>query len=161
MRKVYVVLAWIVAIGVAVQAAALAFGVGGMVHHVQGGGVIDAGILAPGDRPSAFVGEIGFPIHGIVGGMVIPLAAILLLIASFFVKVPRARVWAAAVFVAVALQALAGYSLTDVPYLGLFHGANALVLLVLALIAARNATRRTSAPQDATPSPRETGNVRV
>ena len=41
MRRFYIVLAWIIAGGVVVQAAAIAFGFGGMVGYVQEGGVVD------------------------------------------------------------------------------------------------------------------------
>lgn len=159
MRKLYVILAWVVAIGVVVQAAAIALGVSGMVHYVRGGGVVDSGLLAPGDRPFAFSGEIGFLIHALVGGLVIPIAAFLLMLGSFFVKRPRARLWGVVVFGVAFLQVMAGYSLTDVPYLGLFHGANALILLVTALLAARTATGRSST-KALSEALAEAGNVR-
>lgn len=139
MRKTYSVIAWIIAGGVVVQAASIAFGLGGMVHYVQEGGVVDKALVE--SRQATFTGDLGFPIHGIVGGMVIPLAAIALLIVSFFVKVRGARRWAAIVLGVVALQITLGYSITDLPYLGLIHGANALAVLLTALYAALRARR--------------------
>ena len=134
MRRIYSVFAWIVAAGVAVQAASIAFGLGGMAHYIQDGGVIDKALVE--SREATFVGDLGFPIHGIVGGMVIPLAAVALLIAAFFVKVRGARLWAAIVLGVVALQITLGYSIVDMPYLGLVHGANALAVLLAAVYAA-------------------------
>jgi heme A synthase len=140
MRKIYSVIAWIVAGGVVVQAASIAFGFGGMVHYVQDGGVVDKALIE--SHQATFTGDLGFPIHGIVGGTVIPLAALALLIISFFVKARGARLWAAIVLALVALQVTLGYSIVDMPYLGLIHGANALAVLLTALYAAMRISRR-------------------
>ncbi|MGW5240480.1 DUF6220 domain-containing protein [Monashia sp. NPDC004114] len=152
MRKTYIVLAWIIAGGVFVQAAAIAFGFGGMAGFVQDGGVVDKA-LVESQTASNFTGELGFVVHGIVGGMVIPAAALLLLVVSFFVRTPRARTWAAVLFGLVVVQAMLGYSIVDVPYLGLLHGANALALLLIAVHAARRA-RVAGAVEAASPSTR-------
>ena len=45
MRKLYSALAWIVAGGVVVQAAAIAFGFGGMAGYVMDGGVVDKALM--------------------------------------------------------------------------------------------------------------------
>ena len=140
MRKVYSAIAWIIAVGVVVQAASIAFGFGGMVHYVQDGGVIDKAIIE--SHQATFTGDLGFPIHGIVGGTVIPLAALALLIVAFFVKARGARLWAAIVLALVALQITLGYSITDMPYLGLIHGANALAVLLAATYTALRISRR-------------------
>jgi len=134
MRKVYSVIAWIIAGGVVVQAASIALGLGGMLSYVQDGGVIDKAVVESGQQ--AYTGDVGFPIHELVGGMVIPIAAVALLVVSFFVKVRGARMWAAIVFGLVAIQALLGYSIADLPYAGLVHGANALAVLLASVYAA-------------------------
>ena len=139
MRRTYSVIAWIIAGGVVVQAASIAFGFGGMVHYIQDGGVVDKALIE--SQQATFTGDLGFPIHGMVGGMVMPLAALLLLIVSFFVKVRGARLWGAIVFGLVALQITLGYSITDMPYLGLIHGANALAVLLTAVNAALHVRR--------------------
>lgn len=150
MRRTYSVIAWIVAGGVAVQAASIAFGLGGMARYIQDGGVIDKALVE--SRQAVFVGELGFPIHGIVGGMVIPVAALALLAVSFFVKARGARMWAAIVLGVVALQITLGYSITDMPYLGLIHGANALAVFLTAVYAARRISRPNAAGLAAKPS---------
>lgn len=150
MRKTYQFLAWIIVGGVVVQAASIAFGFGGMSGYVNGGGVVDKALVESRSLGN-FTGEIGFLIHAIVGGMVVPLAAALLLTVSFFAGVPRGRTRALVVFGLVALQATVGYSIKDLPYLGLLHGANALAVLLTALVAAR-ASRRT--PEAAPTVPR-------
>ncbi|WP_407709848.1 hypothetical protein ACJJV6_02380 [Arthrobacter nitrophenolicus] len=148
MRRFYSAVAWIIAGCVAVQAASIAFGLGGMAHYIQEGGVIDKALVESGE--ATFTGDLGFPIHGIVGGMVIPFAAVVLLLVAFFVKVRGARLWAAIVLGVVALQTTLGYSITDMPYLGLVHGANALAVFLAAVYAARRVSRspalRTEAP---------------
>jgi len=143
MRRLYSIIAWIIAGGVVVQAASIAFAMGGISHFIQDGGVIDKALVE--SRQATFTGDLGFPIHGIVGGMVIPLAAIALLIVAFFVKLRGARLWAAIVLVLVALQITLGYSISGMPYLGLIHGANALAVLLAAIYAARHVSRRQGA----------------
>jgi len=138
MRKVYSGIAWLIAGLVVVQAAAIALGFGGMMHFVDGGGVVDKG-LTESRTLGNFAGEIGFPIHGIVGGMLIPLAAVALLVVSWFTKVRGASWWAAGLFVLIALQGMVGYSIKDLPYLGVLHGANALAVFVVAVVCARRA----------------------
>ena len=138
MRKTYIVLAWIIVGCVFVQAASIAFGFGGMSGFVQNGGVVDKA-LVESRTTSNFTGELGFPIHAIVGGLVIPVLALVLLVVSFFVRTPRARTWAAVLFGLVFVQLMLGYSIVDLPYLGLVHGANALAVLLTAVHAARRA----------------------
>ena len=135
MRRTYVVLAWVIAGGVFVQAMAVAFGVGGESHFIQGGGVVDKALVE--SRTADFTGVIGFPIHGIVGGMVIPLAALALVVVSFFARIPGGRKWAAILLGLVFVQVMAGYSIKDLPYLGILHGGNALAVLLTAVHAAR------------------------
>jgi heme A synthase len=134
MRKLYAGLAWTVAGAVVVQAAAIAFAFGGMLNLVAEGGVVDKALLEA--FQAGGVGELGFLIHGLVGGVVIPLLALALLVVSFFVRARGARPWAAIVFGLVALQVTLGFSITDMPYLGLIHGANALAVVAAASIAA-------------------------
>lgn len=148
MRKVFSALAWIIAGGVVVQAAAIAFAFGGVLNRVSEGGVVDKALLESGGAGGT--GELGFWIHGIVGGVVIPLLALALLVVSFFVRARGARLWAALTFGLVALQVALGFSITDVPYLGLIHGANALAIVLAAGMAAFRMRRSSRAGADAT-----------
>ena len=140
MRKVFSGIAWLIAGLVVVQAAAIALGFGGMMHFVDGGGVVDKG-LTESRTLGNFAGEIGFPIHGIVGGVLIPVAAIALLVVSWFTKLRGASWWAAGLFVLILLQGMVGYSIKDLPYLGVLHGSNALAVFVVAVVCARRAAR--------------------
>jgi hypothetical protein len=134
MRTLYTGLAWTVAGAVVVQAAAIAFAFGGMLNLVSEGGVVDKALLE--SFQAAGVGEAGFLIHGVVGGVLIPLVAVALLVVSFFVRVRGTTTWAAIVLGLVALQVTLGFSVTDMPYLGLVHGANALAIVAAAAVAA-------------------------
>ncbi|WP_371405456.1 hypothetical protein OHA10_07605 [Kribbella sp. NBC_00662] len=84
-------------------------------------------------------GNWGHSLHGIVGSMIIPLLAILLLIVSFFAKVDGGVKWALYVFGLVALQIAFAFAAFAAPVIGALHGANALALLAVAGIAARRA----------------------
>ena len=77
MRKVYLVLAWMVVAEVVIQAGSIALGMGAMSHHMSEGGVVDKASLEDGEL--SWVGEIGFPIHYINGGLVVPVLALVLL----------------------------------------------------------------------------------
>ena len=92
-------------------------------------------------QASLFPEEVGFMVHGLNGMMIVPVVALLLLVVSFFAKVPRGSVLAGAVVGLVALQVLLGMFGRGIPALGLLHGANALALFTVAVIAARRAAR--------------------
>ena len=144
MRRLYTGLAWTVAGAVVIQAAAIAFAFGGMLNLIAEGGVVDKALLE--SFQAAGVGETGFLIHGVVGGVLIPLLAIALLIVSFLVRTRGAVLWAAITLGLVALQVTVGFSITDVPYLGLIHGANALAIVATASIAALRMRRVSAQP---------------
>jgi hypothetical protein len=143
MRKLYSVLAWIVVGGVVVQAAAIGFGYGGMQGYVEGGGVVDETLVESGT--GSFTGDVAFPVHEVVGGMLIPLVVVALAVASFWVRVPRARRWAWGLFLLVAVQAEMGYAIPELPYVGLVHGATALAVLLVAVHVARLPRRASAA----------------
>jgi hypothetical protein len=129
MRSVYRALAGLIAIGVLVQAMAIALAWFTVVKDVDGGLVFDKNSD----------GNVGHVTHTIVGSGVIPLLAILLLIVSFFAKVDGGVRWALYVFGLVALQfGLAAVSF-GVPAVGALHGLNAFALLAVAAMAARRA----------------------
>jgi len=137
MKSAYRWLAAIIAIEVAVQAAAIAFAIFGMSKWVEDGGVLNKQVLESED--TSFTGVAGFMIHGINGEMVIPLLALILLVVSFFAKVPGGVKWAGFVLLAVVVQVLLGLLSHAVPGLGALHGLNALILFSLAIAASRRA----------------------
>ena len=120
MKQTYRALAGLVALGVIVQAAAIAFGWFDVISDVENGFVLDEN----------FEGNAGHVLHGIVGMIVIPALSLILLIVSFFAAktVPQARMWGGIVFGLTVLQvalAIFGFSL---PAIGALHGLNALLL---------------------------------
>ncbi|HEX6517282.1 MAG TPA: hypothetical protein VF049_17085 [Nocardioidaceae bacterium] len=131
MRTTYRVLAYLVALEVAVQAAAIAFAVFGLGKWIEDGGTLDKATMESED--SAVTGAVGFMVHGINGQLLIPLLAILLLLVSFFAKVPGGVKWAGFVLLAVVVQVLLGMFAHGAPSLGMLHGLNALVLFGVAL----------------------------
>ncbi|MGW6498986.1 hypothetical protein [Nonomuraea angiospora] len=137
MRIVYKVLAYAVAVEVAVQAAAIVLAVAGLGKWVSEGNVFDKAVMESDDLP--FPEVVGIIVHGINGGMVIPVIALLLLIVSFFARIPGGVKFAAFVLVLVAVQAMLGYTGHDLPWAGGLHGLNAMALFAVALHAARRA----------------------
>ena len=79
---------------------------------------------------SPFPEVAGFIIHGISGTMVIPLVALVLLIVSFFAKVPEGAKWAGMVFGGVVVQvACSAIFAHGLPFLGFVHGFWALLIV--------------------------------
>lgn len=151
MKRAYAVLAFVICGLVAVQAAVAVWADAGLFLWIaRDGGSIDQSTLQADSAPP-FPEAAGFMIHGMNGMMVIPVIALLLLVASFFAKLPRGVAWAVAVAVLVALQVTLGILGHSVSIAGLAHGINALALFTVALLAglrAWSAERRFTAPAE-------------
>ena len=124
MKQTYRVLAGLIAIGVLVQAASVAFAWFDALSAVDAGTVIDGN----------YDGNAGHVIHGVVGMMVMPLLALILLIVSFFARtaVPDAVKWAGIVFGLTLLQVALAFAAFSAPVVGALHGINALAILGVA-----------------------------
>jgi hypothetical protein len=130
-RAVYRVLAWLIAIEVVVQAAVMVWGVAGLGIWIDTeNGVLDRAAFESGE--TLFPEMAGLAIHGMNGMMVIPALALLLLIVSFFAKVPGGVTWAGLVLLTVVAQVFLGIFGHEVAVSGLLHGVNAMVLFALA-----------------------------
>ena len=129
MRSTYRVLAGLVALGVVLQAAFIAGAWFGVIKDVDDGAVIDKN----------YDGNIGHVLHSIFGQGIIPLLGLLLLIISFFAKVPGGVKWAAIVFGLIVLQVMLAFLSFGVPQIGFLHGFNALALFSVAVLASRRA----------------------
>jgi hypothetical protein len=146
MRTVYRVFAWLIAVEVMVQAAAMVYAIAGLGIWVdRDGGVLDKAAFE--SEESLFPEMIGFFVHGINGMMVIPLLALIFLIVSFFAKVPGGVKWAALVLLAVVVQVALGLFGHEAAIFGLLHGVNALVLFSLAVWAGKRVTTGTAQPE--------------
>lgn len=121
MKQTFRALAGLIALGVVVQAAAIAFGWFNTLHQVDNGLVVGKN----------YEGNAGQAIHGVNGMYVLPLLGLLLLIVSFFAAkaVPGARMWAAIVFGTIVLQVALAFVGFSAPIVGALHGINALVVL--------------------------------
>lgn len=149
MRTAYKILAYAVALEVVVQAAAMVWAIAGLGIWVDEGGVFDKALMESEEMP--FTEIIGIIVHGINGMLVIPVIALLLLICSFFARVPGGVKWAGLVLVLVVLQIALGLFGHSVAAIGALHGVNALVLFSAAV----HTARRASAPAGAHEAPAE------
>jgi hypothetical protein len=133
MRSTYRTLAYLIAAGVALQAASVALGFFTIIHEVEDGGVISAGY--------DYESNLGIMVHRFGGLGLIPLSALALLVVSFFVKVPGAVRWAGTVFGLVVLQIALVFAAFVTASAGALHGLNALAVFVAAVWAGRRVNR--------------------
>jgi hypothetical protein len=132
MKPTYRVLALLIALGVAVQSMSIALGF----------------FIVLKDKNTAE--NIGLELHSVVGMMVIPFLALVLLIVSFFAGVAGGVKWAAIIFGLVVLQVLLAFAALGAPAVGALHGLNALALIAVAGIAGSRVAKQ------AAPSPTST-----
>jgi heme A synthase len=128
MKSVYRVFAYLVAAGVMVQAASVAYGFFAFGKYIDSGATVDK-------STTTFPGDVGLEIHGI-GSLVVLAIALVLLILSFFAKVPGGITWGLIVFITAAVQVALGILAHTLPVLGVLHGIVALVLFGVAVTAA-------------------------
>ena len=142
--KAYRFLAYSIATLVVVQAFAIAWAFFGMTQWISDeGGVVNKALLECEDCDMNFTAEWGFAIHMFFNGLIlIPLVSLVLLITSFFAKVPGGVKYAAVIFALVVLQVLLlpALSRSVGTAFGGLHGVNALVLMGVAIMAGRRAT---------------------
>ncbi|QTE30675.1 hypothetical protein [Pengzhenrongella sicca] len=131
MKSAYRVLALLIALGVAVQAASIAYGWFQVISDV------DAGAVYTSDTEL----NAGHALHGTVGVMVIPLLAVALLIVAFFARLRGGVRSAVIIFVLVVVQIALAFAAFGAPIVGALHGLNALAILGTALTASRLGSR--------------------
>lgn len=137
--KTYRVFAYLIALQVAVQAAALAFHSAGLGHWIYADRNTATRATLEEDSGVDYTGKIGSLAHGENGAMIIPLIAIALLIVAVIVRkrmIGGVR-WAGIVLGLVVLQVVLGFVTLEVPAIGALHAVNAFLLLWAALHAAR------------------------
>jgi hypothetical protein len=141
MRTTYRVLAYTLAVEVVVQAMAIAYGLAGLGKWIDDGhGHALTKKLADSNAPN-FTGAGGLAAHGLNGIMIIPLLTLVLLIVSFFAKVPGGRQRAAILVGLVVLQVVLGFALHGVPFIATLHVLNAFGILAMAIIAGYRARK--------------------
>ena len=153
MKATYRVLAILVSVIVALQAAFIAMGVFGLGTYVEDGHDFTKSALESND--SSVTGSIGFALHSF-GAMAIALVALVLLIVAFFAKIRGGVRWALIIVGDVILQWVLAFLSFAVWAVGALHALNAFALFGLGMAAAA-AARRSEAVVDTTaPAPAET-----
>ena len=145
MRSAYKFLAYAIDVLILLQAAAMAWAVFGLSSWIEDGNTITKAKLENHDG-FLFAEERGFMIHGINGQLLIPLIGLILLIISFFAKVPEGVKFAAMLFGGIVVQVALGIAAHGLPALGFIHGFWALLLFALAFRAAKQADLVASPP---------------
>jgi hypothetical protein len=134
MRTTFRVLMYLLAAEVIVQGMAIAFGIAGLGKWVDDGHSATKALF---DNDNAeFGGKAGFAIHGMNGIMVIPVLVLLLLIVSFFAKVPGASKRAGILLGLVVLQVVLGLAAHGAPIIVVVHVLNAFLIFSLAAVTA-------------------------
>jgi hypothetical protein len=136
MKNTYRALAYLVAAGVFVQAAAIAWAIFTIANDVEAGAVLTS------DSAS----NTGQELHGTVGMMVIPALALILFVVSLFAKIPGGVKYAAIIVGLVVLQITLAFVAFGAPVVGALHGMNALAILGVSITAA---SRVSTAPLSA------------
>lgn len=143
MIKTYQMLAYTIAGLVVVQAAMIAWAFFGLTNWISDeGGVVNKQLLECDSCDMNFTAEWGFAFHMFfIGLLLIPLLTLVLLVVSFFTRVPRASAYAGVLVLLVVLQVIV------LPMLarevgsgfGALHGVNALLILGVAALAGHRA----------------------
>lgn len=145
MRSTYRVLAYLVAVEVVIQAAAIVYFMFAVTKWVGDGASLTPAIL--NSSSSTFPGVAGLAIHWMNGLILTPLIALALLVVSFFAKVPDGTRWALYVLGLLVLQIALAFIGSAVPAISPLHGINALLLLAVAAMAGRRVSAQTEDAQ--------------
>ncbi|MEV6343848.1 hypothetical protein [Actinoplanes sp. NPDC051851] len=129
MRALYRALSGLIALSVAVQAAVLAAAWFLVLKDTDSGAVFDKNSGA----------NWGHAAHSVIGMGVVPLLALLLLLVSFFARVPGGVTWALITLGVVVLQIVLAFVSYSAPVTGLLHGLNAFAVAGVASVAMRRA----------------------
>jgi hypothetical protein len=127
MRKVYRVLAYVVAAEVVVQAMLMVWAIAGLTKWINNGGVFDKAVME--DHQIIYPEIVGIPLHALNGDIIIPAIALIAFVVSFFAKIPGGVKWAGIVALLAIVQGQLGHLGHDLPAAGALHGVNAIVLL--------------------------------
>jgi heme A synthase len=134
MKTVYRVLAFAIAAMVAIQAGAIGYAVFAQLHWIENGGTLDEASFESAPGFGAYI------FHALNGATVL-LLALALLIISFFAKIPQGVTWAVIVLACTIVQIALGTLSRLVSQIGAVHGAVALVLFGVAVMAAMRARK--------------------
>jgi heme A synthase len=146
MRTAYRVLAFAIAAMVAIQAGAIGYAVFAQFKWIEEGGTFDKAAFDTGAP-----GTGAFMFHALFAGALL-LASLVMLIISFFAKIPHGVRWAVFVLIATIVQIALGVLSHLLAAIGALHGAAALVLFGVAVMAAMRARKPASVVEEAVPA---------
>jgi hypothetical protein len=155
-KSTYRVLALLVQVVVALQAAFIAAALFGIGHWVDDGHALSKTVLESGN--GGFGGAAGIMLHG-VGATVVSIVAIVLLVVAFFAHIEGGVRWATLILADVIVQWGLAAAGTSSPAVGGLHGINAFVMFGLGMMAA-TAARRSMAATKGQSSAASTGHAR-
>jgi len=136
--KAYRVLAALVALGVVVQAALIAYGIAGLSHWIYDDRNTATRATFEEHSTIDYGGKTGFELHGELGTLWLQLLALAFLIVAILTRrdVEHGLRWAGIVLGLMVLQGVLGFATLAVPGLAVLHAVNALALFSTALYAA-------------------------
>jgi heme A synthase len=146
MRTAYRVLAFAIAAMVAIQAGAIGYAVFAQFNWIEEGGTFDKAAFDTGAP-----GTGAFMFHALFAGALL-LTSLVMLIISFFAKIPHGVRWAVFVLTATIVQIALGVLSHLLAAIGALHGAAALVLFGVAVMAAMRARKPAPAVEEAVPA---------
>jgi heme A synthase len=146
MRMAYRVLAFAIAAMVAIQAGAIGYAVFAQFNWIEEGGTFDKAAFDTGAP-----GTGAFMFHALFAGALL-LTSLVMLIISFFAKIPHGVRWAVFVLTATIVQIALGVLSHLLAAIGALHGAAALVLFGVAVMAAMRARKPAPAVEEAVPA---------
>jgi len=130
---------------VAIQAGAIGYAVFAQFNWIEEGGTFDKAAFDTGAP-----GTGAFMFHALFAGAVL-LASLVMLIISFFAKIPHGVRWAVIVLIATIVQIALGVLSHLLAAIGALHGAAALVLFGVAVMAAMR-SGKPAAVEEAVPA---------
>lgn len=136
--KPYRLLASLVAVGVVIQAALIAYGIAGLSHWIYDERNTATRATFEEDGDVDYGGKLGFDLHGELGALWLPLLALAFLVVAFVTRrsVEHGLRVAGIVLALMVLQAVLGFATLAVPGLAVLHAVNALALFSTAAYAA-------------------------
>lgn len=137
MKATYKAFAYLIALGVLIQAAAIALAWFMVINDLEAGGVFN--------KDSEW--NLGHSVHGMLGFTIMPIVGLLFLIVSFFSKVPGGIKWAGITFAVTIVQVVLAIVAFSTPAVGALHGVNALVLLGVSTMAGVRVNRAVPAAE--------------
>lgn len=139
MKTTYRILAYLIALGVVLQAASIAFGFFGIGRWVVAGNTLDRHTFLY--NTTELGGYTGLAFHYVVGQAIMPLLGLALFILSFFTRVRHATAWAGVLLISIIVQLVLGLAAFHQAPAGAAHGFLAIAIFAVAAVTGHRITR--------------------